>query len=101
MILCIESLHCFTNLESVFCGVRNLLAEPNGNFIIADVFDKKDSEKIESLMKEYFIVEKKESITINVKHAMNLDKERVENIVSSMTDSLFMRKIMRGFFASA
>jgi len=44
---------------------------------------------------------KKEVITINVRHAMQLDKERVENIVSSISDSLLMTKLMRGFFASA
>jgi hypothetical protein len=32
---------------------------------------------------------------------MNLDKERVEKIIHSMSDSTFMTKLMRGFFASA
>jgi hypothetical protein len=37
-------------------------------------------------MKEYFFIEKKEIITINVKYAMNLDKQRIEKIVKSTSE---------------
>ena len=50
--------------------------------MVADIFDEKDIMRTESIMNEYFSIEKKEIITINVRHAMNLDKERVENIIA-------------------
>ena len=52
-------------------------------------------------MKEYFTIEKKEIITFNVNHAMNLDKPRIEKIVKSTTEFEFGRKILRNFLASA
>jgi hypothetical protein len=54
----------------------------NGNFVIADIFEKKEIKQIEKIMKHFFTIEKRESITINVRHAMNLDKPRVEKIVN-------------------
>lgn len=62
-------------------GVKTVLDE-NGSFVIADIFDKKDTDRLESIFKEYFIIEKKEIITINVKHAMNLDKTRIDKIAT-------------------
>lgn len=32
---------------------------------------------------------------------MNLDKERVEQIIHSISDSVCMTKLLRGFFASS
>lgn len=55
--------------------------------MVADLFDEKQIPRVESIMNEYFQIEKKELITINVRHAMNLDKERVENIVKSRSNS--------------
>ncbi len=50
--------------------------------MIADIFEKKDVEKMEALMiNEHYFIEKKEVLTINVKHAMNLDKPRIEKLV--------------------
>ena len=43
----------------------------------------------------------KEIITINVKHAMNLDKPRIEKIVTSISDNQLVRRITRNFLASA
>lgn len=64
-------------------GVKTLLDETQGSFVIADLFEKKDIERIENnIFKEQnFFIEKKDVITFNVKHAMNLDKPRVEKIV--------------------
>ena len=77
--------------------------EEGGSFILADIFEKKETEqtRLEAMMKEYFTIEKKEIITINVKHAMNLDKPRIEKIVNSTTEFEFGRKILRNFLASA
>ena len=87
LILCVESLHCFSEIEDVFSGAQKLLNEQTGYFVVADIFEEKSIARTESLMNEYFSIEKKEIITINVKHAMNLDKERVENIVASRSSS--------------
>lgn len=58
------------------------MSEPTGNVVIADIFERKDVEKYEEKFKEYFSIEKKEVITFNVKHAMNLDTPRIEKIVN-------------------
>lgn len=73
----------------------------NGNFIVCDIFAKRNIEKIESKFKEYFYIEKKEVITINVKHAMNLDRQRIEKIIKSISGNTCITKLLRGFFASA
>jgi hypothetical protein len=63
------------------------MEETNGSFVIADIFDKREVEKIEAQFKEYFSVQKKEIITHNVKHAMQLDKPRIEKLISSITEN--------------
>lgn len=55
--------------------------EPSGTFVVADIFDRSQIERIEKLMRTYFKIEKKELTTINVKCAMSLDKPRIEGIV--------------------
>lgn len=85
--MCIESLHCFSDIDAVLAGIKDLMQEPNGNLIVADIFEKKDIEKYEQKFKEYFNIEKKEVITFNVKHAMDLDKQRVEKIVNQVSNS--------------
>lgn len=69
--------------------------------MIADIFDKRDIEKTENLFKELFIVDKKEVLTINVKHAMKLDKPRIERLVQSISENKYVRRIMCNFLALA
>ena len=52
-------------------------------------------------MREYFHIEKKEVITINVKHAMYLDKQRITNIIKSISDNSCISKLLKEFFAHA
>jgi len=54
----------------------------NGNFVIADIFEKREIKSIEKIIKHFFVIEKKEIITINVKHSMSLDKPRIEKLVN-------------------
>jgi hypothetical protein len=61
--------------------MKEHLDDTNGSIVIADIFEKRDIERMESMFKDHFVLEKKEIITINVKHAMNLDKPRIEKIV--------------------
>ncbi|CDW89709.1 UNKNOWN [Stylonychia lemnae] len=101
LITCIESLHCFSNLSAIFNGVQNLM-QKNGNFVIVDIFEKKEVKNIEKIMKHFFMIEKREIITINVKHAMNLDKPRVEKMISKfITDNEIAKQVMRNILASA
>ena len=54
--------------------------------MIADIFDNKDIDRTEAAFKEHgFTIHKKEIITFNVKHAMQLDKPRVEKIIASIS----------------
>ena len=71
----------------MFAGVKKLLEEQNGYFVVADIVDEKDIARTESIMNEFFSIEKKEIITINVRHAMNLDKERIETIIAKRSSS--------------
>jgi hypothetical protein len=86
LILCIESLHCIADIQATFAGVKKLMAGESAYFVVADLFDERQIPRVESIMNEYFQIEKKEIITINAKHAMLLDKERVENIVRSTSN---------------
>jgi ubiquinone/menaquinone biosynthesis C-methylase UbiE len=101
LVLCIETFHCFGSPVKVLRNVKQIIDESQGTFVIADIFEKKDIEKTEALLKEFFIIEKKDTLTINVRHAMNLDKPRIEKLVHQITDIQLLRKIMRNFLASA
>jgi 2-polyprenyl-3-methyl-5-hydroxy-6-metoxy-1,4-benzoquinol methylase len=48
LVLCIESLHCFSDISLVLKGAKALLEESNGSLVIADLFDKRDIERIEA-----------------------------------------------------
>ena len=72
-----------------------------GNLIIADIFEKKDIERIESLFKENYTIEKKDIITINVKHSMNLDKPRIERLLQMISENKYIRRIMANFLGLA
>jgi hypothetical protein len=88
-------------LEQVLAGVSSLLDDPNGTFIVADIFDKKQVDSMESLFQEYFIIEKKEVITFNVKHAIILGHDRTDKIVSSLSHGYnFLERFFQGFFVS-
>ncbi len=102
LVLCIESFHCIGSIQHLLCGVRSVM-DDGGSFIIADIFDKNEGEKarLENLMKDYFKIEKKEVITFNVKHAMSLDKPRIEKIITTSTEIPSVRKMLRNFLASA
>lgn len=51
--------------------------------VIADAFEKSAVERVETdFIEAGFIIQKKEVITFMVKHAMQLDKPRVEKMIS-------------------
>lgn len=75
--------------------------DESGKLIICDIFEKKHIEKYELRFQEYFIIEKKEIITINVKHAMNLDRHRISKIIKSISDNGCITKLLKEFLASA
>ena len=83
------------------------MEEEDGTFIICDIFDKREVYEIEKLFDKYFDFEKKEVITINVRHAMSLDKPRVEKIIKSITaycftnECNFLTKFLKRFFGYA
>lgn len=81
--------------------MSTFLEEKGGSFIICDIFNKRDIENTETLFKHYFEIEKKEVITINVKHAMSLDKPRIEKIVKSLSNKACLQKFLRVCFGSA
>jgi len=57
----------------------------SGKLIIADFFENTQIKTVESLLKKHFFIEKKEQITFQVKHAMSLDKPRIDKIASKIT----------------
>ena len=82
MLLCIEGYHCLSNVDALLNGAYSLMKE-GSSLIIADAFEKTDIELIEAkFTKEHdFAIHKKEVITFNVKHAMQLDKPRIEKLI--------------------
>ena len=117
LILSLESFHCFSNLPHLLDSVRNLLRpsagmpqddqrpfdhQSTGEFVIGDIFDKSQIPELESLfLRHGFNINKKEIITFNVKHAMQLDKPRVEKLIASISTSLVLRRFLKNFFSSA
>ena len=64
-----------------------LAENANASFVIADSFDKSEVATIESKLASLengFVISKKEVITFNVKHSMQLDKPRIEKMISHM-----------------
>lgn len=64
-----------------------LAENANASFVIADSFDKNEVGAIESKLASIengFVISKKEVITFNVKHSMQLDKPRIEKMISHM-----------------
>jgi hypothetical protein len=51
---------------------------PNSSLVIADIFHKQSLLSLEKIFSDHkFVMHKKEVITFNVKHALNLDRARV------------------------
>lgn len=79
---------------------------PSASFVIADSFDKNEIANIESKFSSEengFVISKKEVITFNVKHSMQLDKPRIEKMISHMilaTANQVVHRIFRNFLAS-
>lgn len=73
LILCIETLHCCSYIEKVLEGAAMYLEEPDGTFVIADIFDNREMEYAENCFKKYFFLQKKQIITPNIKHSMTFD----------------------------
>ena len=70
--------------------------------MIADIFDKNEIEMIEANFSDQgFKIHKKEVITFNVKHAMQLDKPRVEKYIGLISTNHIVKRFLRNFFASA
>jgi len=120
LVLSLESFHCFSNLPHLLDSVRTLLRssavmpqddqrpsnpldyQSTGEFVIGDIFDKSQIPELESLfLRHGFTINKKEIITFNVKHAMHLDKPRVEKLIASISTNLVLRRFLRNFFSSA
>lgn len=69
-------------------------------FVIADVFDKTETETIEAKFSSIFTIQKKEVITFNVKHAMQLDKPRVEKMIGQLSGNQVVTRILRNLLSS-
>ena len=83
MILSIESAHCIGDLKSFVSACYQLMS-PHSSLVIADLFPKAALPSLEALFtSSNFLVHKKEVITFNVKHALNLDKPRVAKILAN------------------
>ena len=83
-----------------------LAENANASFVIADSFDKSEVAAIESKLASIengFVISKKEVITFNVKHSMQLDKPRIEKMISHMilaTANQVVHRVFRNFMAS-
>jgi hypothetical protein len=74
----------------------------SSSFVIADIFDKRDLGNLEQTFSDHgFSIHKKEVITFNVKHAIQLDKPRIDKIVNSISQNNIVRRFVKNFFASA
>jgi len=70
--------------------------------VIADAFENDDIERLEQTFEEGgFRVHKKEVLNFNVKHAMQLDKPRVQKLIASITSNAVLTGFLRNFFAIA
>lgn len=107
LILCIESFHCIANQDLFLREAYAKLADnPTASFVIADSFDKNEIANIEKKLSaddNGFVISKKEVITFNVKHSMQLDKPRIEKMISHMilaTANQVVHRVFRNFMAS-
>ena len=73
---------------------------PHSSLVITDLFPKAALPSLERLFSSaHFSVHKKEVITFNVKHALNLDKPRVSKLLSNnFPGNVLVQRIMRNFF---
>ncbi|TNV81521.1 hypothetical protein FGO68_gene5157 [Halteria grandinella] len=102
LVMCIEGMHCLGNPTAMIDYVQKHLLADNGQIVIVDSFDKCDIERIEANFQKdkKLIIQKKEVITFNVKHAMQLDKTRAEKLIQRITGNKVVTRILRNFLAS-
>lgn len=80
-LFCIESSHCYGNLDSFFKSVFSVLRTPpeeckdprTGLFLYADYFDSDKLAQVKDLFLNYFEIVKQENITPNVQHSLDID----------------------------
>lgn len=102
--LCIEGFHCISNIDAFLEGAYSMMRE-GSSLVIADTFEKKDLQWIEDKFTQdhEFFIHKKEVITFNVKHAMQLDKGRIEKLIQRIpgaTMNKVVHRIFRNFLSS-
>jgi hypothetical protein len=90
-------------MQAVLSQARPLLKpSESSSIVIADVFAKSEIEGYEKTFgSSGFKIQKKEVITFNVKHAMQLDKPRVEKYINLISMNPVIKMFLRNFFASA
>jgi|LauGreDrversion4_2_1035121.scaffolds.fasta_scaffold1367176_1 hypothetical protein len=103
--LCIEGFHCLSNADALLNGAYSKLKE-GGSLVIVDSFEKSELQKFENKFTQdhEFFIHKKEVITFNVKHAMQLDKPKIEKLIQKIpgaTMNTVIHRIFRNFFSSA
>lgn len=83
LVMLIEGFQSLSRPEHVLKYVCDHMLYEKGQLVIADVFEKSTLEKVENRFAELgFAISKKEVITFNVKHAMQLDKPRIEKMIT-------------------
>lgn len=102
--LCIEGFHCLSNVDAFLSGAHSMMNE-GGSLVIADTFEKSDLEKVETkfALDHEFFIHKKEVITFNVRHAMQLDKPKIEKLIQRIpgaTMNKVVHRIFRNFLSS-
>ena len=73
---------------------------PHSSLVIADLFPKQSLASLEKIfVDQKFVMHKKEVITFNVKHALNLDRPRVQKLLlTNFPNNPVVQRIMRNFF---
>ncbi len=76
-----------------------------GSIVFTDAFEKVDISTLEEkFAQSEFAINKKEVITFNVRHAMQLDKTRIEKLISHLPGATYnkvINRIFRNFLGSA
>lgn len=89
----VESARCYADMLGFFKEVYRVL-RPDGHFLFADVIRKGDFDKVrEKLEKAGFKVKSQVDITDNVVKSLDMDHDRRNNLIQSLTP-----KFLRGGF---
>ena len=93
-----------SNVDAFLSGAHSMMNE-GGSLVIADTFEKSDLEKVEAKFAQdhEFFIHKKEVITFNVRHAMQLDKPKIEKLIQRIpgaTMNKVVHRIFRNFLSS-